>query len=348
MSIIITIIIFGIIVMIHEWGHFIAAKKCGVLVEEFAIGMGPKLWGKQKGETLYSIRLFPLGGFCRMADEDKENSDKRGFNNISVWKRMIIVLAGVFMNFILAIAVSSIIIMFTGYGDNVIRDVEKGSTAEAIGLKNGDELVNINGSSIHLYEDIRFRMYQRESENILIGYERDGEYFETQVNLKSGEKLGIITDAKTPLFDQKYEEMEKTGFFESIKAGFWKSVYMVKVTFYGLKSLVTMQVSLNDVSGPIGMTAVVNDIYEETIQISIWSTIINMANLAALLSANLGVMNLLPIPALDGGRFIFLIIEAIRRKPIPPEKEGMVHIIGFGILMALGIFIAFNDIFKML
>ena len=348
MSVIITIIIFGIIVMIHEWGHFIAAKKSGVIVEEFAVGMGPKLWGKQKGETLYSIRLFPIGGYCKMADEDREGSDKKGFNNISVWKRMIVILAGVFMNFILAIFISSVIIMFIGYSENTISYVSEQSPAQKAGLQAGDEITSIDGSGVHLVQDIRFRISQRESENVVVGYERNGDYFETNVNIPGGENFGISVTSYTPLFGESVEGFEKAGLFESIKAGFWESVYMVKITFYGLGQLVTAKASLDDIAGPIGLTTVVGEVYEKTISISIWDMIISIANIAALLSANLGVMNLLPIPALDGGRFVFLVIEAIRRKPIPPEKEGMIHFAGFAILMFFGILIAFNDVFKLL
>lgn len=334
--------------MIHEWGHFIAAKKCGVIVEEFAVGMGPKIWGKQKGETLYSIRAFPIGGYCKMADEDKEASSNRGFNGISVWKRMIIILAGVFMNFVLAIFISAVMVMFTGYGENIVSRVSENSPAEGIGIIAGDEIVNIDNSGIHLFDDVNFRLSQRKSENILIGYERNGEYFETEVNIKNGERLGVAFGAKAPLFGEDIEGVEKVGFFESFKVGLWKCVYMVKITFYGLSELFTMRVSLDDVAGPIGLTTVVNDVYEETIKESVWNMIGSMASIAALLSANLGVMNLLPIPALDGGRFVFLLIEAIRRKPIPPEKEGMIHFAGFAVLMAFGILIAFNDVFKLL
>jgi len=348
LSIIITILIFGIIVMIHEWGHFIAAKKCGVIVEEFAIGMGPKLWGKQKGETLYSIRALPIGGYCKMADEDRADSDKKGFNSISVWKRMIVILAGVFMNFVLAIFISSIIVMFTGFGENVVSEVIQDSPAQKAGIEAGDKIVEIDGSGIHLLEDIKFRISQSKSKNVLVGYERNGQYFETNVNLDKEGKIGIVSDVRAPLFGENYDGIEKAGFFESVNAGFWKSVYMVKITFYGLSQIVTMQVSLDDVAGPIGLTTVVDEYYEETIKVSIWDTILSMANLVALLSANLGVMNLLPIPALDGGRFVFLFIEAIRRKPIPPEKEGMIHFAGFAVLMVFGILIAFNDIFKLL
>jgi len=334
--------------MIHEWGHFIAAKKCGVLVEEFAVGMGPKLWGKQKGETLYSVRLFPIGGYCKMSDENDENSDKKGFNNISVWKRMIIILAGVFMNFVLAIFINAVIIMFVGYAGNDVSTVLEQSFAEKAGITAGDEIVSVNGSSVHLFDDISFRISQRKSDNIIVGYERNGEYFETNINIPEGEKLGITVNKKNPLFGDKTEGLESVGFFDSLRAGFWESVYMVKITFYGIGQLFTMQMSLDDVAGPIGLTSAVDDIYEKTIQVSVWDTVLSMVNIAALLSANLGVMNLLPIPALDGGRFVFLVLEAIRRKPISPEKEGMIHFAGFALLMAFGILVAFNDVFKLL
>lgn len=334
--------------MIHEWGHFIAAKKSGVIVEEFAVGMGPKIWGKQKGETLYSIRILPIGGFCKMSDEDVENSDKKGFNSISVWKRMVIILAGVFMNFLLAIVINAIIVMFTGYGGNEIYNVVPNSVAEQAGIQNGDEIVELDDSSVHLYDDISFRLAARKSENFNIGYIHDGQYIEKNITLKGSEKLGIEIQRKAPVFGEGYDGYERTGFFESLYAGAWKSVYMVKITFYGLSQLFTMQVSLDDVAGPIGLTTVVNDVYQEAIQHSVWDVILQMAQIAALLSANLGVMNILPIPALDGGRFVFLVIEAIRRKPIQVEKEGFINLVGFVILMAFGIIVAFNDVFKLL
>lgn len=348
LSIIITILIFGIVVMIHEWGHFISAKRCGVTVEEFAIGMGPKLWKKQRGETLYSVRLFPIGGFCKMADEDDEGSKKVGFNNISVWKRMIVILAGVFMNFVLAIFINAVIIMFIGYAGNTVLEVITDSPAERAGIMAGDKIVSINNSSTNLFDDIAFSLSQRKGENVIVGYERNGEYFEANINVPRKENLGIKVDRKVSLFEKSSEGFESVGFFDSVRAGFWKGVYMVKITFYGIGQLFTMQVSLDDVAGPIGLTSAVDTVYEKTIQVSIWNTVISMAEIAALLSANLGVMNLLPIPALDGGRFVFLIIEAIRRKPIPPEKEGMIHFAGFAILMAFGILVAFNDVFKLL
>ena len=352
LSIIITIIIFGIIVMIHEWGHFIAARKCGVFVEEFAIGMGPKIWSVKKNETVYSIRIFPIGGFCKMAEDDTEGSDKKGFNNIAVWKKMIIVLAGVFMNFILAWIIMSAIISAAGFTDNQVREVVSGSPAADAGIISGDRIVELNGSSIHIYDDLSFEMMNYSGGEISISIDRNGENIEkiiTPVKNENGRFIiGFTFEYRPGIFGEKYEVYETAGIFETLKAGFWNMIYMIKVTFAGVVSLFTMQVSMDEVAGPIGLTTVVDEVYTETVSRGIFETVVSMSNIAALLSANLGVMNLLPIPALDGGRFIFLIIEFIRRKPMPPEREGMIHFVGFAILMIFGLFIAFNDIFKLI
>jgi len=349
LSIILTVIIFGIIVIIHEFGHFIAAVKSGVYVEEFAIGMGPKIFGIKKGDILYSIRLFPIGGFCKMAEEDNDEIDKKGFNSVSLYKRMIIVLAGVFMNFLLAFVISTLLVMFNGINEPVVAEISEGYSAQKADMHIGDRIIKYNGKKIHIYDELRFYLNTYSGGDIKISIERDGKILDKIVTPTKNEYgayiIGFSLNPKSPFLKEKIEGMEKAGFFESCKNGFWSMVCMVKVTFYGLKQIFTMNVSIDEMAGPIGLTAVVGDVYEQTKE-NIWYTIQSMASLVALLSANLGVMNILPIPALDGGRFIFLFAEMIRRKPLPPEKEGVVHLVGFVILMIFGIAVAFNDILK--
>lgn len=351
LSIVLTVIIFGIIVIIHEGGHFLAAKKCGVLVEEFAIGMGPKIFSKIKGETLYSVRLFPVGGFCRMADDDIGSNSSRGFNSVSIYKKMIIVLAGVIMNFLLAFFISAGLESFSVHSELNISKVEANSPAATAGIMPGDKIVGIDNSSVHIYDDLRFELMTLKGDRTTVSVERNGKNMDFKlepIKTSEGNKLGVVLEVKSPLFGESIEGYERAGILDVLHSGFWEMVYMVKTTVYGITQMVTMQISVDEVAGPIGLTTFVGDVYQESVKISIWSVVYNIAYITALLSANLGVMNILPIPALDGGRFIFLILEWFRGKPIPPEKEGAVHIVGFFLLMAFGIFIAFNDIIKLM
>lgn len=353
MSIIITIIIFGIIVLIHEFGHFIVAVKCGVLVEEFAIGMGPKLFGIQRGDTLYSIRLFPLGGFCKMADEYVPNSKgKKGFNEISIPKKMAIMVAGVIMNFLLALIILSVLSMLNGFAEPTVKELMKGYPAESSGILPGDRIIKFNDSKIRIYQDLFFELSENKDKSVILTIDRNGEKFEKEIvpvkDTNGNYITGFKLDAKSPIFGENYEGFEKAGFFESISNGYWNMVFMVKTTIIGVVRLFTFNMSVDDVTGPIGLTTIIGSEYENSIKYSLATAIQTMANLVALLSANLGVMNLLPIPALDGGHLVFLFVELIRRKPIPPEKEGMVHFVGFVLLMVFAVFIAYNDIVKLI
>lgn len=352
MSLIITIIIFGIIVMIHEFGHFIAAVKSGVLVEEFAIGMGPKLLGFKKGETLYSIRLFPIGGYCKMADEDKPDSLKKGFNSISIYKKMIVVLAGVFMNFLLAFVITSILVMLNGYAEPVIREVQTGYPAYQAELMKGDKILKVNNTKIKTYRDFIMGLDKNAENTVSLTIKRNNEIIEKQLTPVLNEEgryiIGMQAEVRTPLFGDAIDGFEKSTFFGCLHNGFWNMVYMINVMIEGVIALFTFKVSMDEVAGPIGITTVIGSTYQESVKYSFGYAMENMANMVALLSANLGIMNLLPIPALDGGRFLFLIVEFIRRKPIPPEKEGFIHFIGFAVLMAFAVFIAFHDIIKLL
>lgn len=347
MIILILFLIFGVIIMIHEYGHFIAAKKCGVFVEEFAIGMGPKLWGKVKGDTLYSIRLFPIGGYCKMKDEDSKSTDKDSFGNATKLRKFIILFAGAFMNFLLAICIFVGISFFSNISTTKIQYVDETLPAYASGIQPGDEIYKINGKRIRLFEDITFSLLRNENKPLDIVIKRNGQKIKLNVTpeLKDNRYLiGITPKIKTAFFGEKNEKFEKSSFFDSIYNGFWNMIFTIKVTIIGVIELFTGNANLNEVMGPIGLVPEINKTYQEASKFGIASIILTMLNLTALLSANIGVMNLLPLPALDGGRILFLLIEVIRRKPIPEEKEGMIHFVGFVLLMAFGVFIAFKDL----
>lgn len=342
MKIVIAIIIFSIIILFHELGHFLVAKKCGIRVNEFCLGLGPTLFGITKGETKYSIHLLPFGGACMMEGEDGDSSDDRAFTNKPVWARIAVVAAGPLFNFIMAFAFSVILIACIGYDKPVISGVMDGYPAQEAGMQEGDTIVKMNHKNIHFCREINLYLYFHAGETVDVTYERDGK--ETQVIL-------------TPVYDEEsggyyvgfYENNARTraNVGDSLKYGVYYTKYWVDLTFESVRMLFTGKVGVQDMSGPVGIVKTIGDTYEESKTDGMFYVFINMLNISILLSANLGVMNLLPIPALDGGRLVFLIIEAIRRKRIDPEKEGMVHFVGMMCLMALMVFIMFSDIRKL-
>ncbi len=358
MSIIITLIIFTVIVVIHEGGHFFAAKKCKVFVEEFAVGMGPKLFGFKRGDTLYSVRLLPIGGYCKMADEKPEDSDKIGFNNANVWQRIFIALAGPFMNFVLALIVLTFMSMATGVSTTYVTDTIKGFPAEAAGIVKGDKIVAINGKAVHIRSDIDFYLSEHTGEVLEVTLKRGSERIKATVVPKANDEgrylIGVTTQFKAPMLSlgiyggDELAELERAGLFTCIADGFWNMIFLIKVTVLGVIKMLTFNVSVNEISGPIGVTTVVGDAYTQTIKDGAIFTVLTMLNLGALLSANLGVINLVPIPALDGGRVFVYLIEIVRGKQLPPNKEGIINLIGFALVMGFGIFIAVNDVLKLI
>ena len=341
LSIIFAIIIFSILVLFHELGHFLLAKANGIRVNEFSLGLGPTIFGFTKGETKYSLKLLPFGGACMMEGEDETSEDDRAFNKKSVWARMSVVAAGPIFNFIMAFVFAMILIAFAGYDKPVLGGVIEGYAAEAAGLQEGDLIVKMNNKNIHFYRDISAYSIFHVGEPIEVIYERDGERFTTNLtpiyNEEAGRYLyGFIGGIRV-----------KANPLEVVKYGFYELGYWISTTLESLKMLVTGGVSVNELSGPVGIVGSIAEGTEQAQQqggpLSAFLTILNWA---ILLSANLGVMNLLPIPALDGGRLVFLVIEAIRRKPMDPNKEGFVHMIGLLLLFALMFVVMANDIRK--
>nr|WP_317282500.1 RIP metalloprotease RseP [uncultured Sellimonas sp.] len=339
MGIILAILIFGFIIFIHELGHFLLAKFNGIEVQEFSIGMGPKLFGFQKKETMYSVRILPLGGYCAMGEDEGEGSQNQGnFNEKSVWRRISVIVAGAAFNFLLAFVGAVIITAWIGADRPVLMNIDASYPAEEAGLKKGDVVTEINGKNIHLFRDITTYNQLHQNQPIDLTYERNGKEKTVHLEPKMDEKLGMYR------FGFSGGAYEKMNFFETMEYSVYVVKYWISTTLESLKLLVTGQVGMDNLAGPVGIVDVVQNTYDQSRSGGISLIALNMINLMILLSANLGVMNLLPLPALDGGRLVFLLIELIRGKRVPPEKEGYVHMVGMICLLLFMVVVMFNDI----
>lgn len=338
MGIILAILVFGSIVFIHEFGHFLLAKLNGIRVDEFAIGMGPTLFSFTKGETKYCLKLLPLGGYCAMGEDDPNDTSEGSFNSKSVWARISVVVAGAVFNFLLAFVFSVIVVAYTGYDKPVISGTTPGFAAEEAGLQAGDVILRMNNKKINLWREVTYYNTFHPGETVHMVYERDGETYEVTLEPKQDEDGRYIMGVLSPA------SYEKANVFTSLQYGVYEVKFWISTTIESLKMLISGGASINDLTGPVGIVNVVDDTYQQTKSYGIVVVLMQMLNIGILLSANLGVMNLLPLPALDGGRLVFLIIEAIRGKRVAPEKEGWVHAAGMVLLMLLMVVVLFNDL----
>ena len=342
MNIIIAIILFSLIILFHEFGHFLLAKINGVQVNEFCLGLGPTIIGFHKGETFYSLKLLPFGGACMMEGEDEESDSGRAFGKKSVWQRFSIVFAGPLFNFVLAWILSLIILGVAGIDDPTILQTIPDSPAAEAGIVGGDTIVKLDRKPIHFYREISVYTYFHSGETINVTWEHDGERHTAEVTPAYDEESGRY------LFGfQGSVGRVKSGPLRVIRYSFYEVKYWISTTLQSLGKLVTGQLHMNDLSGPVGIVKTIGDTYTESKSDGMLYVFLNMINMAILLSANLGVMNLLPLPALDGGRLVFFIIEAIRGKRLDPQKEGMVHYVGLIVLMVLMVVVMGNDIRKL-
>lgn len=349
MYIIIAIIIFGILIAIHEFGHFTAAKLCGVKVEEFAIGMGPALFKKQKGETVYALRILPIGGFCAMAGEDEESDDPRAFTNQGFWKKFVILCAGSFMNLVLGIVL--ILIMYAGAQAFVTPTIDHFMDGcpyeDAEAMQPGDTFYSIDGQRIYLVSDV--------SSFLIRG---DGVY--DIVMLRDGEKVELKDFALTTKTYAEYaDEGPKYGFvFGYTEATFgakleytWNTTLeFSRLVWLGLGDLINGRVGLKDMSGPVGIVDMINEVGQQAE--SAKAAADNLLYISAFIAINLAIMNMLPIPALDGGRvflmIVTVIIEAVSRKKLDPKYEGYIHLGGMVLLLGLMALVMYNDIAKLI
>lgn len=342
MSIILALIIFSLIILIHELGHFLLAKRGGIVVEEFSLGMGPRLISTVKGGTRYSLKLLPFGGSCMMLGEDENTMEEGSFASKSVWTRISVIAAGPIFNFILAFLLSLFIIGSIGVDRPVVIEVNEGSPAAEAGLQAGDKILKMNNKPIRLSREVSNYVTFHQGQEVTMVYDHEGQEKTVVMEPKQNEGgryvFGISMNANY---------REKVGSWETIKYSAYEVKYWISATLESLKMLFQGKVGINDMAGPVGVVSIIGDTYEQSIPSGGFYVWLNMLNISILLTANLGVMNLLPLPALDGGRLVFLILEAIRGKRINPEKEGLVHFIGLMALMVLMVVVMFNDVRKL-
>ena len=340
MDIVITILVFFSIIIIHELGHFVAARIFNMNVDEFTIGMGPRLFKIQGKKTMFSFRLLPIGGAVQLG-EDFESDDPNSFRNKPVWQRMIVIVAGAFMNLILGLIVCLISVCITDKIATTQVSMFDENSCSSEKLMVGDRIVEVNDMAIWTTMDISYCFQNSVAK---VDDNADRVYFDMEV-IRDGERVvlesvpfalnrdenrtaGIIIDFMVQPAEKNILTVTSAAFRMALTEG--------RLIWITLFDLITGTYGINDLSGPIGVVSTMSSAYNVSID--------QFVTLVAFISINIGIMNLLPIPALDGARFLFLLVEAIRRKPIPAEKEGIVHFIGFAALMILMIIVTFNDI----
>lgn len=328
MTIIYAIIMFCLLIFIHELGHFMAAKASGVKVNEFALGMGPALFKKQKGETLYALRAVPVGGYCAMEGEDEESQDERAFNNKPAWKKAIIVVAGAAMNLVLCVFLMMAISLYTGTMTTTIDEVSKDGPAAVAGIRSGDTILAIDGKTVEIWSDIIESITAAEN-RAHIDVERQGEKLSFTSDLATAEDgrqiIGIVPQ-------------REHNVLTAVKGGTVSTWNMTKLMGKTIGQLFTGKVSTKELTGPVGIVYTVNDTAKYGF--------VYLLYLTALISLNLAIVNMLPLPALDGGRLIFIIVRKITGKSITDEIEGKIHFAGLMLLFALMIYVTWNDILR--
>ena len=439
--ILIGVLLFELIIFIHEFGHFITAKKSGIKVNEFSLGMGPKIFSFGKGETKYSLRLFPIGGYCAMEGEDEQSPEPRAFNNAKIWKRMIVIIAGAVMNIILGLLLMFVIVVQQdSFSTTTVSSFPPTSYTANSGLQVGDEIKEINGYGINTSMDFSYpistadlrtvkgdtlEVYKEDCCNNLYNMaakavQEQGESISDEtinalnktLTTASG-KINAVTDKKSAndIYQEYYKEInsllgikdytieeikvketrqrytadilvERDGeevmlndvqFFtyttkdddepkmsmdfyveqmdktvgSVISQTFKQTISTCKMVYASLGGLLTGKFGFKDLSGPVGIASAVTEVASESLQTGFLDAVNSIIYVMMIITVNLGLFNMLPFPALDGGRFVFLLIEAIRRKPVPRKAEAVVNSIGMALLILLTVVITVSDVFKL-
>lgn len=412
MTFISSLLVFSAIVLVHEFGHFIAAKSVGIKVYEFALGMGPTLFKKNKAGTVYSIRAIPVGGFVQMEGEEEEAKTPTSFGTKTVWQRFLVIFAGPLMNFLLALILFLIIAFSHGVYGNRVDEVLEDSNEYRAGLRSGDKIISVNGDKAYVWEDIFYNLMDPDSKSYILQFERDGvtksikveknyrkmvgvtskiqngatttyvspsdvtspaykagikdndkiikindkpvntwEEVIKQINISENESLIKLTvDRNGEIFEYsvapinqisvKFNTQLEKSFLTAIVSSGYKTIYYIELMFKTITMLLTGKLGSEAIGGPVMVISMVGEAAE--------SGLLSLLSLAAFISINLGFMNLLPIPALDGSKILFLFVESIRGKALPIEKEGYIHFVGFVFLISFMIFITFKDVIRLL
>lgn len=324
-----SLLVFLLVVMLHEFGHFAVAKLSGIKVNEFSIGMGPKIYQKQKGETFYSLRALPVGGYVAMEGEEDNSHDPRAFNNVSIVKRMAVVLAGAFMNFVLAFIAFTLIFSIVGYGSSEIEKVISNSPADKAGIQSGDLIIKINENKVKDIYDINSIISKNQKEEMDFQINRGGNILNVKIKPEYSVENQMYLIGITSKLDH--------SILKSISLGANRTLEMSKLILKSIKMMFSGSFKMEYLSGPVGVVQLIGSESSKGF--------LNFLQILGLISVNLGVFNLLPIPALDGGKFLFLLIEALRGKPIDEKIEQGLSLIGISLLFSLMIYVTiFNDI----
>lgn len=334
MTILIAILMIGLLVFAHELGHFLTAKASGILVQEFALGMGPVIFSRQLGETRYSIRALPIGGFARMAgeefnEEDQRVPEHRRFDKKPTYTRGIVLAAGSLMNFFLAMLIFILVFVFMGVPSAapVIGDVSPGNPAALAGIQPGDRVAVINGEPVQSWQDIQRLVGQRANQSLQLEVIRNGDRLSFSITPQPDQTgKGLIGIAPS---------VEKFSILASIRMGWEETIWFTRQIISLVGSMITGRIPAEG-AGPIGMIVMVGQVAR--------TGLANLMTFAAIISIQLGLFNLLPIPALDGGKLLFIAVEVLRGRPIDPEKESFVHFVGFVLLMAFLVLVTYRDI----
>ncbi len=344
--IVIGVLLFGFVIFFHELGHFLMAKASGIRVNEFSIGMGPRLFGFRRGETDYSLRLLPIGGYCAMEGEDEESDDERAFGNKSVWRRILVVVAGGLFNIILGFLL--MIILVAPQQVNATTTIAKfaeGSRLEAAGAQVGDRIVEIDGYSIFTSSDLSFGLSMADPDAVSIKVERDGE----KVDLGTFALAAQTTESGRQVVSMDFwVEPEQRTFLGVIGRSAADTFSMARMVVESLKGILTGRFGFNDLAGPIGTAQAISQVASEGLENSFGEALQNILYMIIMITVNLGIVNLLPLPALDGGRLLFLLWEAITRRPVPAKYEGYVHTVGFFLLICLMVAVSAGDIWRLI
>ena len=350
MYIILAILIFGILIFTHELGHFLTAKLFGVRVNEFALCMGPAIWKKQIGETTYSLRCIPIGGYCAMEGEDESSSDPRAFTSAKPWKRAIILVAGAFMNFVTGLVI--LIAVYSATTSFAVPQIDSFMDGAVIqsedGLHVGDEFYKIDGERVYVYSDLDLLLSRNTSGVYDLVLKRDGKLVE--LNDFTMKKQAFLQDGETVYKYGIFFSTEQKTFSGVLRMGWNSALDFTRLIRISLQDLISGAVGLKDMSGPVGIVSVIADTGSSSESAA--EAALNVSYLAAFIAVNLAVMNLLPIPALDGGRIfalaITVILEKILRKKINPKYEGYIHLAGMILLLAFIAIITLKDIWTLI